>query len=152
MEKNMAPKWMEGTYVLEIKGNKMRLTNGNLHCCEVRCHPDDKFTIEDGIAEVFQQMYDDTMKIKVGDVVKVVDLGKVYSTYAEWVDENVHGIAKCMYQYDDAKPDTTIKYQVLAVGKHPVTSNTLMYIQEVNDDGYGKCYLMENKGLEKVKA
>lgn len=75
--KNYAPKLMEGKYSLNVKGNKIVVTK---HFSEfdrktiVKCSPEDKFDIGEGIKVAMQRLLEDD-EIRVGDTVKIVNPG-----------------------------------------------------------------------------
>ena len=154
MEKNMAPKWMEGHYLLNIHGNRVDLVCprglNDVDTYTARCHPDDKFAIEDAITKLFTDIKRDKDGIKVGDTVTTSSTCG-YNLYAQWVDRNVKGADKCRCAYGQpVKSGGT--YKVLAIAPHGTFPNTdLAYIQR----GYstnGECYLVDVDALEKVKA
>ena len=88
-----------------------------------------------------------TQKIKVGDIVEIVDTGKMYPTHYEWVKEHVPDLA-VYYAYGDSagyhdkikRVSGKFKVQHIADGKAYVMSNAR---------GDRKCYLVGLEGLAK---
>lgn len=90
-------------------------------------------------------------EIHVGDIVKVVNEGALYTTYPAWVAENVDDKRKiAMYAYGK-HVDTSKKYKVLAIAPHQTyKSDTLAYIEEVQSWGDTDCFLIGMYGIQKV--
>ena len=90
---------------------------------------------------------DCVQKIKVGDIVEIVDTGKMYPTHYEWVKEHVPDLA-VYYAYGDSagyhdkikRVSGKFKVQHIADGKAYVMSNAR---------GDRKCYLVGLEGLAK---
>lgn len=120
---------------------------------ESKCNPDDKFDFETGAKLAFNRLFDadapeDNGRFKVGDVVRITDVGSIYPTYCSWVTKNVTDtnlIAKFAY---GRHPTTDVKYEIIAIAEHDASDTTLAYIQKISivDDA---CYLIAVKGLEK---
>lgn len=84
-------------------------------------------------------------KIKVGDIVTVVDNGRQYTSYSEF-------FAKNRIDYDKAtrfaynKPiENGGRYKVVAIGKHHLNDKILCVIQNEDEE----CYLINTEGVEK---
>lgn len=81
MDKNKAPKEIEGTYLVAIKGNKVSVVRSHADVeayadhKTYRCHPDDKFDLMECI-----KMYNTPEPIKAGDMVNIVNCYKCYDT------------------------------------------------------------------------
>lgn len=90
-------------------------------------------------------------EIHVGDIVEVVNTGALYTTYPEWVAENVDDKVKiAMYAYGK-DVDTSKKYRVLAIAPHQTyRTDTLVYIEEVRSYGNANCFLIGAYGVQKV--
>lgn len=90
-------------------------------------------------------------EIHVGDIVKVVNGGALYTTYPEWVAENVDDKVKiAMYAYGK-DVDTSKTYRVLAIAPHQTyRSDTLAYIEEVRSWGNTNCFVIGMYGIQKV--
>jgi len=88
--------------------------------------------------------------IKVGDTVEVVNSGKCYANYSEWVARNVEDkemIAKYAYGFT---PRVGTRGKVLQIADHLRRSDGLLvYINEGNSD---KCYLIGIKGVKKIES
>lgn len=103
---NNAPKSIKGDYDLSIHGNKIVLVdNKDGTTVETRCHPDDEFDIGVGINEAFKKLNqkreeekkcnkEENEKIKVGDWVEVVNSGRGYSLWYDWLPYNKFNLIK----------------------------------------------------------
>ena len=97
-------------------------------------------------------------KIEVGDKVKIVDNGRIYSTYADWVVENVSDTRMvARYAYGHAPNMNNAVYMVKAVAPYSkYNEETLVYVQRYYEflsgalDISQPCYLIGIDGLEKV--
>lgn len=85
---NKAPKEMEGSYTLTIEGNKIEVVDKEGNVGMARCHPDDEFSLEVGMKEAFTKLEEDKNKIKVGDMVKIVNPSSSYSTLTDFFVKN----------------------------------------------------------------
>ena len=88
--------------------------------------------------------------IKVGDKVKVIDNGPLYTRYNEWVERNIADIDD-RYKFDMGhKIDNDVKCKVLYIAKHGKGHNaddTLAYVRNLETN---RCYLISVEGLKKV--
>lgn len=85
---------------------------------------------------------------KVGDRVKVIDCGKTYRSYTDWVNKYVTN-PHLRNQWDkDNGIDINDIYCVKYIGEHLNRWATIAYIQNEETE---KCYMIEIKGLEKVE-
>ena len=80
---------------------------------------------------------------KVGDKVKVVDEGKSYTTYKDFIKENAPQLLN-KWERERGLPNGGI-YEVKAIGKHEY-GNELAIIEQNN-----KVYIVDFEGLELVK-
>ena len=89
--------------------------------------------------------------IKVGDKVKVIDDGMLYTTYGEFfIDNNLENYLMINYQYKNSNIDMDDKYIVEYIGTHKHNGKIICVIREVNwDEKYGRVYLIEINGLKK---
>lgn len=154
---NNAPKNIKGDYDLSIHGNKIILVNKkDGTTVESKCHPDDNFDIGIGIKEVFKKLNqkieenqkkeeEENKKIKVGDLVKIIDFDYQYMFYWEWLPNNMFHLVK---EFDYGETPHTKKCRVMYIGKHENGEDNLIYIK----DGIGKCYTFNLKGLKKVEG
>lgn len=87
----------------------------------------------------------------VGDKVKIVNSGALYTTYPEWVVENVEDKLKiAMYAYGK-DIDTDKTYTILAIAPHQTyKSEILMYIEGSGSWGNNDCFLIGAYGIKKV--
>ena len=113
---------------------------------EVKCSDDLNRSAQLAIEKLSEK------ELHIGDKVKVVDEGAIYTTYTKWVAENVNDKEKiAMYAYNKDDIDTSKTYTVLAIAPHHDMSNMLVYIEgpdEVWD--YAYCYLIAAYGIKKV--
>ena len=148
---NKAPKILEGSYNLYIHDNTI-----DLYDCKTgeitiaKCHPDDKFNLKYGLDVVFGQMIAKKQgkdkEIKVGDEVEIVDTGKMYTTYPEWLCRNCDfGYVKSYaYGCGDSRYEG-LRGKVVAIASHERLDVTLAAIYS-----HGSTYLIDVKGLKKV--
>ncbi len=91
------------------------------------------------------------MNLKVGDKVKIINIGKMYSTYLEWVEKNVK--SKKLQNLFDAGSYYLDGYEndiftVKANALHGLNSNLMLYY--IQNDRTKKCYIIEKKGIELI--
>ncbi len=91
------------------------------------------------------------MNLKVGDKVKIINIGKMYSTYLEWVEKNVK--SKKLQNLFDAGSYYLDGYEndiftVKANALHNLNSNLMLYY--IQNDRTKKCYIIEKKGIELI--
>lgn len=109
---------------------------------------------EYGAKEALELLFEKRKEIKVGDKVKIVDSGKIYSSYWQWVIENVEDkglIARYKYEGSPNYFDET--YIVRAIAPHGRYQSTkqLAYIERATlEDCPSECVLIEINGIEKV--
>lgn len=152
--KPFAPPELEGEYKLTIKGRKMKMEKLD-DGIKVRatCNKTDDWNIVEGISVCLQRMkaeQDAAKEIKVGDKVKVVDNGKQYTGYADWVAKNVKSrtdVARFCYSRDI--PNGTVG-TVICIAPHGITGETLVYIKAMDEEFDYGCYLMDIAGLKKI--
>lgn len=85
--------------------------------------------------------------IKVGDKVKITDVGKLYSAYWKFFVENQLSFSLLgRYQYDRGDIDTKEKYVVEYISYHNTNMNKICVISEDYEDG--KVFLI---GMDGVK-
>lgn len=94
-----------------------------------------------------QAMVFDMSTTKAGDIVKVIDAGKRYSSYFSWFDETNNGELKSRFadQFEPLRNDDKLK--VVAVGKHSDLSETLYACEDID----GTIFLIGSDGVEKIK-
>lgn len=156
-KKNIAPKEIQGQYKLNIKDNKITLTDDKGDEYISRCHPDDKFKVGLGVEEAFTKKIlkeKEEEKIKVGDIVRVTDSCESYSLYTEWLIKNLKDMPnylEYLISFDfDNEPDEDEEYEVVCIAPDMYNKKDLLYFIKTKDCFY-RCYLMSKDGIEKVK-
>ena len=169
---NLAKNWQEGCYIVYVKGNSVTAMKDYGGKCgsrtyfgrksaEARCDPKDEFSLSMGVALAMDRLNKELGKdkIEVGDKVKIVSKGFVYTTYVGWIADNVPD--PCMvacFAYDQIPNEDDTVYVVKAVAPHGGVWNTkkLAYVQKYFEyysgtvDTNQPCYLINVNGLEKV--
>lgn len=85
---------------------------------------------------------------KIGDRVKVIDSGKNYGSYSNWVDKYVTNPKLRRKWHKNHSPSEFDTYCIKYIGEHENGYNTIAYIQnEANEC----CYMVEIHGLELVE-
>lgn len=94
------------------------------------------------------------MVLPIGTEVKIVDTGKLYTTYADWFKENeIPYDYAVRYCYCGDKPKTNLKYKIVGVGKHIADNSRIIYaIQECGEFVFDKVYLIGCKGVEPINT
>lgn len=173
---NLAKDWQEGDYSIRVTGNtvmvgtiryeKMKEPYGNYLgdkkiIATAKCDPEDEFSLSMGVALAMDRLNKklSKSKIEVGDKVKIVSKGFVYTTYVDWVVDNVPDLrmAACFVYGQIPNEDDTV-YVVKAIAPHGGVCNTkkLAYVQKYSEYYFGTvdtnqpCYLINVNGLEKV--
>lgn len=96
-----APKWMEGEYALKVHGRKITIErlsltdDGAPTKSHATCHKDDQFDISEGAKVALDRLKEkkEEQKLKVGDIVEIVNAGDSYM------------------MMDDIKPEFAIRYR-----------------------------------------
>lgn len=123
---------------------------------EARCHPDDVFDFETGAEIAFNRLFNEGKEdkkkddeIKVGDIVRVVNKGRIYPTYYEWFDKYAPEFAS---RYAYCNTMTREMYKVLAMHKHDFRNDMLYAIQEWDsfNGESSPIYLISADGIEKI--
>ena len=154
---NKAPKSIKGDYDLSIHGNKIVLVdNVDGTTVEAKCSPEDNFDIGEGIKEAFKKLNEkreelrkqkeEEKRIKVGDWVEVVNRGKAYTTYPEWLYDKVNFEYIRRYCYNYCPFNGEIG-RVVAVGTHEADGESILVAFETK---YKNIYIVNQKGLKKV--
>ena len=157
MEKrNIAPKEIQGQYKLNIKGNKIVLSDNEGNEYISRCHPEDRFKVGLGVEEAFTKkiLREKEKEIKVGDIVRVKDSDTCYSLYTEWLIENLKGLPNYLeylahFSYNNYI-DENEKYKVIYIAPHTDIKNCTLCFIKTNKCAIYNCYLIDINSLEKV--
>lgn len=92
----------------------------------------------------------DDKEINVGDRVKVIDAGRAYSSYAEWVTKNSPEFAVyyvyTLYYADIYKNLGTSTFTVVAKAPHTDFADRMLYLVQ---DEFARCFLFGEEGLKK---
>lgn len=132
---------------------KISSLRSSFKCCDLFGCSDigyilDKFTPLEIIKTI------EKCEIKEGDLVRVRDIGKTYSTYADWVVEHIDNKDLCARYAYDGHPSTEELYEVIKIanGTGFNKDRTLAYIGIVykfSECGYHSCFLVDIDGLKK---
>lgn len=143
---------------IHYEGRKTIITYCDAFVGEAICHKDDEFKVESGIALAYgrakqaKDEYDEKQeekKIKVGDVVKVVDAGQNFSSYYEKVAEicqkinNMYACAR--YAYEERLFDSEDQYDEFKV---LYIDEDYAYIENVDN---WKCRLVTPQAICKAE-
>ena len=160
---NQAKDWQEGTYVINVSKNTVKVAHGYYGLNELfveaqaKCAPEDEFSLSMGVALAMDRLSKELSKelgkdkIEVGDTVKIKNRGAIYSSYYKWVLAQAHKgldleyVARFRYDANDVLPDG--KYKVIKVAPHLTFPYTLAFIESVAPEKY--CYVIDVEGLEK---
>lgn len=100
--------------------------------------------------------YDFMKKIRtpqIGDVVKITNVGQIYSTYPSWFKVNQVDVdIAARYAFGDKQEPEEGQYRVVAVGPHADPFEGTVYaIEKVQTKAYlvGKVYLINQVGIER---
>lgn len=94
---------------------------------------------------------EEAQKYKVGDIVKVVNSGKSYTTYESWFEENNQLKIAARYVYGYLIDEGEV-VRILAIGKHGWDKNKTICAVESIDTASKGVYLIEIEGLKKGLA
>ena len=154
-ERNLAPKNIEGTYTLAIEGKTVTITDEDGRTRTANCAPDDTFNLGEGVDIAMSRLHDKT--IRVGDIVKVTNPGKCYTTYVDWIGRNIKSVIEAACYVLGTPAERGGVYKVIAIAPHTLRGGDLCYIKKMydGDDGYrtyafAPCYLIHIEGLEKI--
>lgn len=94
----------------------------------------------------------DAKEINVGDRVKVIDTGRAYSSYTEWVTKNapefaVYYMYCASYFYPSIRERITAStFTVVAKAPHSDFADRMLYLIQ---DEFARCFLLGEEGLKK---
>lgn len=137
----------DGAYGKPLKVTRGRSAHGTYLCEPVDGGID--FYYSEEMLESWKGERSIADEIHEGDTVRITDTGKQYTTYNEWIKNNITDVDLiCEFDYNrDASRD--IEYVVVKIAEHGMHNRTLAYIRE-KADLWPRCYLIDVKGLEKV--
>jgi hypothetical protein len=88
-------------------------------------------------------------EIEVGDIVRVIDSGKMYNTYQDWIEKHAPKFLE-LWKYKDSYIDKKADYIVLNKAPHETPIfDTLYLIQDINSK---QVYIIGEKGIKLVTA
>ena len=100
--------------------------------------------------------YDYMKKIRtpqIGDIVKITNVGQIYSTYPSWFKvNNIDVSIAARYAFEDRQNPEEGQYRVVAVGPHEDPFEGTVYaIEKVQTKTHlaGKVYLINQVGIER---
>lgn len=87
--------------------------------------------------------------ISVGDIVKIVDMGKIYPSYEEFFEENELALTMPpRWKEGHIVTDKKVLFKVLYIGSHSLRQETkIAIIEQIKDKSI---YLIDIRGLEKL--
>lgn len=155
---NKAPKEMEGTYTLAIKGNKIKLIDKEGNVGMARCHPKDEFSLEAGMKKAFAKLEEDKEAIKVGDMVEVILPGHSYSVLDSDFFERNNIMCYAIHYRFGVTPERGTKGKVVRVTDNNSYVISVRKDKEYGDKGYtdivcfDTIYIVGESGLRKVDS
>lgn len=85
------------------------------------------------------------MKFNVGDNVKIVDKGEVYSTYNRWVGKHVPNKYKSFWA-KGIEPNKADTYTIIACGNHKDYPSSMLYY--IQNDNTKQCFIIGEEGIK----
>lgn len=85
------------------------------------------------------------MKFKIGDNVKIVDKGRVYSIYDSWVGKHVPNKYKSFWA-KGIEPNKSDTYTIIACEKHEHYHSRMLYY--IQNDNTKQCFIIREEGIE----
>lgn len=91
-------------------------------------------------------------ELKVGDIVKIINNGKTYTTYTEFMTLHATPTQCCLWGYDTIPNENETQYIIRNIALHSNQSEgKLAIIQEhYRGEEFGKIYLLGIEGLRKI--
>ena len=131
------------------------ITGECVSCHNISCL-DCRFTCDDVCCEThrLEWLNASHAKFQKGDLVKIINPGSVYSSYVDWVIDNVDDktlLAKWAYEKSLLEEDSKYMghtFRVMVLGSHVDREKTLIYIQDTSYSG--ECFLIDEDGVEKI--
>ena len=85
------------------------------------------------------------MKFNVGDNVKIIDGGELYSTYNSWVGKHVPNKYKSFWA-KGIEPNKSDTYTIIACGNHEDYPSSMLYY--IQNDNTKQCFIIREEGIE----
>ena len=142
-EEDLTP--LDAVITIMRYGDKVSATNGK-ETAVVKIEID----YGDAVHEAVDKLFKKANEIHVGDIVEVVDDGKMYTTYSEWVAKNVNDkelIARYAYNRETMPSGS---YEVVAIAPHNGDRSEPMLAYLKSGKYFGECFLIDVKGIKKV--
>ena len=135
---------IDETITIMRHGEKVSATNGR-ETIAVEIESD----YDDAVHEAVDKLFKEENEIHVGDIVEVVDGGKMYPTYSEWVVKNINDkelIARYAYNRETMPSGS---YKVIAIAPHHGDGSEpmLAYLKRRYS---GECFLINIEGIKKM--
>lgn len=148
---------VEEKIIIWDSDNKVYAKNTLTHKEAVaKCSPEDKFNFMTGAKLALERLEElekpkPSKPLAVGDEVRIINTGKLYSTYDKWVCENIKDdMLKVQFAYGDdlgySKIPKILKREERYIIR--VIVGCKAYIQEKKFSA-GSCYLIDIAGLER---
>lgn len=102
--------------------------------------------------DVNEVRYNATKKIHEGDIVKIVDSGKMYTTYVNWIAEHIADEKQMIrFAYGQNLTDEHGELGEIKGKQYKVIKivDDIAFIERLNDFTYRECHLINLKGLAK---
>ena len=140
-EINKVSKELEGEYILTIKDNAITLVDSKGNKYVAKCHPEDNFSISEGIKEAFKKKEQDNA-IKIGDTVEVINNSESFTKLDRFFDRHNLERYASKYRYGTYPCNKAIGK---VVGIVKVDKVAIVVIETVNGN-----YVINEKGLKRV--
>lgn len=117
-----------------------------INTATAKCHPDDEFNFDIGAKIAFERLiktdFKENGKFNIGDKVKIINDGELYTTYPQWVEKYAKEYS-VYYAYGSNISEASLKYtyKIIAKGKHE-NGHMLYLIRALS-----ACYLISEYGL-----
>lgn len=151
---NKAPKDIVGDYSLSIKDNRITLRDKDGVEVFARCHPEDVFDVGEGVREAFNKLREKREdKIKVGDIVEVVNNGESYVILGDFFVNNDLTKYAARYRYGVA-PNNGVFGKVVFIVQDSSDGVERVGVEVESDSFYGKinCDMICNDAIYVVGA
>lgn len=138
-----APKDTEGVYTLTVNGRTVTLSDGK-DKVEATCYYEDNFDIGEGVRQCFEKLKEARKKIKVGDMVEVVDNIAACVAYTNFFEQHDLMYYAPFYRYRN-RPSNGTKGRVSYINE-----NGFALIKVESHGEYQGVYIVQVAGLRKV--